>query len=229
MDRSTQKPTKDLLDQRNSIETLLEPEKKLLDVLRVACVTPKNKDPVFATSAVCLIGHGYIPQMRDHGYHRGKLVLPVTWVKGDFYQANEYWEAIVLTSYDARHEYCSLRGDDLDQDLPSWEATTELMTMRTKTLHRIFDLILKLNRNFLMWDASRRVTAVCGRNLSECKIWQGAVAIQQRFVAAKESIELVLEASKKTIPGRNGQIKCSLRATDSCCFFIIWPSERFQR
>jgi hypothetical protein len=27
----------------------------------------------------------------------------------------------------------------------------------------------------------------------------------------------------------NGQIKCSPRAMESRCFFIIWPSERFQR
>ena len=27
---------------------------------------------------------------------------------------------------------------------------------------------------------------------------------------------------------RDGQIKCSTRGTYSCCFIIIWPSERFQ-
>ena len=27
----------------------------------------------------------------------------------------------------------------------------------------------------------------------------------------------------------NSQIECLPRATDSCCFFIIWPAERFQR
>ena len=115
-----------------------------MGILRVACVTLKNKDPVFATSVVWLIGNGYIPKLTDHQYHWGKLVLPMLWTKGDFYQATEYWEAMGLSGYDARHEYCALQGDDLDQDPPSWEATTELMTMRTKTLHRIIDLIFKL-------------------------------------------------------------------------------------
>ena len=108
-----------LLDQENTIEHLLGQEKTWLDVLRVACVTPKNKDPVFATSVVWLIENGYIPKMADHRYHRGKLALPVTWRKGDYYQATDHWEAMGLTGYDNSYEYCSLGGVDLDQDLSS--------------------------------------------------------------------------------------------------------------
>ena len=89
----------DPLDQRKTIEQLLEQERKWMDILRVVCVTPKNKDPVFAISVVWLIGNGCIPKMTDHQYHWGKLVLPVTWVKGHYYQATEYREVMGLTGY----------------------------------------------------------------------------------------------------------------------------------
>ena len=95
----------DPLDPRNTIESLLDQEKKWMDIL--LCVT-KIKDPVFATSVVWLIGHGYIPKMTDHRYYLGKLVLPVAWRKGDFYQATEHWEAMGRIGYDARHLYCSM-------------------------------------------------------------------------------------------------------------------------
>ncbi len=74
----------DPLDSRNSIEIVLEKERKMMDILRVASVTVKGKDPIFATSVVWLFGNGHIPEFRDHVYHEGELVLPDLRM-GDFY------------------------------------------------------------------------------------------------------------------------------------------------
>ena len=63
----------DPFDQRIPIEQVLGQEKKWLDVMRVASVAPKDKDPVFATSVVWLIHNGYIPRMSDRQYHWGNL------------------------------------------------------------------------------------------------------------------------------------------------------------
>ena len=136
----------DPLDQLIPIEQVLGQEMKWLDVVRIASVTPKNRDPEFASSVVWLIHNGYIPRMSDHQYHRGNLVLPTSWVKGDFYQSTDYWEHLGLSGYEARYDYCSLRGDDLDQDLPSWQATTQLLGMikKPKTTLLIVDLVFKL-------------------------------------------------------------------------------------
>ena len=84
----------DPLDQRIPIEQVLGPnlgqEKKWLDrhldVVKILSVTLKDRNPVFATNVVWLIHNGYIPPMSDHQYQRGNLVLPTSWVKGDFYQ-----------------------------------------------------------------------------------------------------------------------------------------------
>ena len=104
------------LGQRIPIEQVLGQEKKWLDVVRVASVTPKDKDPVFATSTVWLIHNRHIPRMSDHQYHWGNLVLPVHWVKGYFYQSTDYWEYLGLSGYEARYDYC--RGKETYQTIP---------------------------------------------------------------------------------------------------------------
>ena len=55
----------DPLDTRITIELVLKQERIWMDILRTACVTPKEKDPVFATVVVLLIKNGYIPQIED--------------------------------------------------------------------------------------------------------------------------------------------------------------------
>ena len=45
---------------------------------------------------------------------------------------------------DAKHTYCSMRGDGLSNDPLSWEATTTLMKMGRRTLHCIIDMVFKM-------------------------------------------------------------------------------------
>ena len=66
MDQPKQKALMDPLDSRTSIELCLEQFKKWMDSLKIVCVTPKWRAPVFATSVVYLIGHGYISEIGDH-------------------------------------------------------------------------------------------------------------------------------------------------------------------
>ena len=68
-----QKAPMDPLDPRNNIELVLEQEREMMDSLKIACVTPKEKDPVFATSVVWLIRQGYIPEIGNHHYHNSEL------------------------------------------------------------------------------------------------------------------------------------------------------------
>ena len=55
-----------------------------MNSLKIACVTPKGKDPVFAICGVVDRARIY-PQRGDHHYHQGELVL-VNWRTGDFYR-----------------------------------------------------------------------------------------------------------------------------------------------
>ena len=93
MDRTTQKAPIDSLDSRINIEVGLDQEGRWMDILKIACVTPKGKDPVFATSVVWLIRQGYISEIGDSHCHNGELVL-VDWIKGDFYRETRHWEAL---------------------------------------------------------------------------------------------------------------------------------------
>ena len=97
--------------------------------MKLAIVAIKDRDPVSASSVAWLIFNGYVPRIRDHSYQQGRLELPPTWAKGDFYQATRHWESLGLSGYNAQYYYCSLRGDNQEHDLPSWEAMTQLLKL----------------------------------------------------------------------------------------------------
>ena len=155
-----------------SIDKVLIQEKKWIDAINTASVTVKDNDPVSASCVAWVISNGYVPRINDHGYQGGRLKLPDTWEKGDFYQAAEHWEALGLSGYNAQYTYCSLRGDDLERDLPSWEATTQLLsfTSKPKTTKRILELMFKITTKW--FDMTRFPSRDGGPwdRRSECKI-----------------------------------------------------------
>ena len=119
MDQHTRKTPMDPHDQSIPIEKVSGQEKKWMDAVKLASVTVKDKDPVSASNVAWLIYNGYVPRIRDDSYQKGRLELQQTLSKGDFYQSTDHWEMLGLTRYNALHTYCSLRGDDLENDLPS--------------------------------------------------------------------------------------------------------------
>jgi hypothetical protein len=44
------------------------------------------------------------------------MELPDKWTNGDFYQATRHWDYLGLPGYNTVHDYCSMRGDDLEDD-----------------------------------------------------------------------------------------------------------------
>ena len=136
----------DPYDQCILIEKVFGQENKWTDAVKLASVNAKDKDPVSASNVAWLIYYGYVPRIGDHTYQQGKLELPKTWTKGDFYQETRHWESLGLSGYNAYHVYCSLRGDNLEHDLPSWEATAQLLRLikKPKTTQRILDLMFKI-------------------------------------------------------------------------------------
>ena len=108
----------DPYDTKILIEKVLTQEKKWIDAVNTASVNVKDKDPVSASCVAWVIPNGYVPRTNNHGYQGGRLKLPDTWEKGDFYQATKHWEMLGLSGYNARYHYCSLRGDDQEYDFP---------------------------------------------------------------------------------------------------------------
>ena len=122
----------DPYDPRVTIDKVLVQEKKWLDAMNTSSIALKDRDPVSASCVVWMISNGYVPRIGDHQSQGGILKLPDTWGKGDFYQATKHWEVMGLSGYNAQYMYCSLRGDNLEHDLPSWEATTQLLRLTKK-------------------------------------------------------------------------------------------------
>ena len=89
----------------------------------------KDKDPVSASGVVWLIYNGYVPREDNYTYKNRRMELPEKWTKGDFYQATRHWagESLGLSGYYTNVDYCSMRGDDLEDVLPSWQATDQLL------------------------------------------------------------------------------------------------------
>ena len=131
----------DSYDQSIPIEQVLE--KKWMDAVKLASVAIKDKDPVSASDVAWLIHNGYIPRIRDHNYQQGRLELPQTWSKGDVYQATNHWDNLGMSGYNAQYTYYSLKGDDLEHDLPSWVATAQFLKLikKPETTQRIIDLM----------------------------------------------------------------------------------------
>ncbi len=91
----------DQLDSRITMEMVIEQEKKLTDILRVASVTVKGRDPISATSVVWLVESGYIPHFGDHIFQEGELVLP-DWNMGCFYCQTYHWEQLGLEGHQSQ-------------------------------------------------------------------------------------------------------------------------------
>jgi hypothetical protein len=115
---------------------------KLRDTLRVAGVTVKGRDPISATSVVWMMENGYIPEFRDHQYHGGELVLP-DWNMGWYYRQTSLG-AIGTRRISIAIQILLPEG----RGYPEWPcimgSNKNLVRLKTKTLHRIIDLIFKL-------------------------------------------------------------------------------------
>ena len=108
-----------------------------------------------------------------------------------------------MSWYNARYTYCSLRGDrggDLEHDLPSWEATVQLLKLikKPKTTQLIIDLIFKVTTEW--FDMTRFPGRDGGPWDKAIRMQDLAIALHQGYVAGKDSIKVVLEASKRAIP-----------------------------
>ena len=115
------------------------------------------------------------------------MELPDKWTKGDFYQATRHWEYLGLSGYNTDYDYCSMRGDDLEDDLPSWEATDQLLrlTKKPKTTKRLLDLIFKTSTEW--FDMTRFPSRDGGQWDQAIRLQDLAVALQQRYVAGRLS------------------------------------------
>jgi hypothetical protein len=197
MGQSATKTLMDLLDSSITLEMVIKQERKFRDTLRVASKLVKEKDPISASCVVWLTENGYIPEYRDHIYHEGELVLP-NWNMECFYCQTYHWEQFGLEGYQSQHRYCSLRGGDIQNDPTAWGATHKLMLLKNKTLHQIIDLVFKIAGE--QFDMSSFLSRDAGPWEKLIRVQDLFMAIQRRFVAARDSLEWVLETSRKSIP-----------------------------
>ena len=83
-----------------------------------------------------------------------------------------------------------MRGEDLEDDLPSWEATDQLvrLTKKPKTTKRLLDLIFKKSTDW--FDMTSFPSRDCGPWDQAIRFQDLLVVLQQRYVAGRDLIEL---------------------------------------
>ncbi len=87
----------------------------------------------------------------------------------------------------------TVKGSDTQNGPVTWEAIKNQMRLKTIALHRIIELIFKLAGE--QFDMSRFPSRDAGPWEKLIRVKDLFVAIQRRFAAAKDSIELVHETS----------------------------------
>ena len=104
------------------------------------------------------------------------------WQPGDFYLGTHFLERSDMPSYANRFEYANIAGEDIERDQESWEATTELCSMKKATVTKLVQLILEEASKHL--DLRNFTTDETGPYALLLQAQQWCMAFQHRLVSA---------------------------------------------
>ncbi len=108
------------------------------------------------------------------------------------------WRNLELDGYAVDHDYCSLRGEDLEYDSYAYEATHEILSIHRKSLDKLINMIYdEFAKVFDMEKFPRTDKGPYGQ-LLRCQMV--CVAIQKRIYSARGSITTVVDRVVVSIP-----------------------------
>ena len=73
-----------------------------------------------------LLQHGYIARSNEF-FFEGTTSILKNWKQGDFYMASRHGERDGMPPYHYEIDYCSMTGEDLENDPQAWEATGKII------------------------------------------------------------------------------------------------------
>jgi hypothetical protein len=115
------------MDTGTKMTTVLERETRFLDKVKLMSLQEGRKTTFCVAPFAWLLQHGYIARSNEFVFEGTtfKLILN-NWNQGDFYMTSRHWERAGMPPYQAypyEIDYCSMTGEDLENDLQAWEAT----------------------------------------------------------------------------------------------------------
>ena len=181
-----------------SLEPMLQnTERRTLDTVKGLNFVNKKKEIVQAKGLAWLINHGHIPRLGEHTL-KGKALRLHNWVPGDLYMQTSDWRNLELDGHAADHNYCSLRGEDLEYDSFAYEATHGILSIPRKSLDKLINMIYdEFARVYDMEKFPRTDKGPFGQ-LLRCQMV--CVATQKRIYSARDSITKVLDHVVVSIP-----------------------------
>jgi hypothetical protein len=122
--------------------------------------------------------------LSDEFLYEGTTSILKDWKQGDFYMTSRHWEREGMPPYTYEIDYCSMTGEDLENDPQAWEATEKLIEMNASKLVRILKMIFNKAAEFL--HMTRFPTTDKGIFCLLLRIQWALMAVQRMIIAAEE-------------------------------------------
>ena len=110
-----------------------------------------------------------------------------------------------MPSYANRFGYANIAGEDIERDPESWEATTELCSMKNATVTKLVQLIMDEASKHL--DLRNFTTDETGPFAPILRAQQWCMAFQGRLVSAEPQVETTLDILAKNVPNNLDEIR----------------------
>ena len=152
---------------------------------------------IYCKATAWMIYNGYLPRNQEWSLGPDGRELP-SWKPGDLYLNSRHLERQGMPPFPKYLEYCNIFGMDLEQDVDSWELTSEFLRTpdqyRTKISELIYAEASKHYRleNFPISDNGPLSLII--------QIQDIAIAFQRRVVAASPQLEEGLEKVSRNGP-----------------------------
>jgi len=179
------------------LTTVLERETRFLDQVKLMSLQEGRKTTFCVAPFAWLLQNGYIARSNEFVFEGTTLILK-NWIQGDFYMGSRHWERAGMPPYPYEIDYCSMIGEDIENDPQAWEAIEKLMEVDPAKLTRIVKVIFEKAGEF--FDMTRFPTTDKGVFGPLLRIQQALMAIQRRIIAAEEQLRKSLETIVTTTP-----------------------------
>ncbi len=112
----------DPMDTGTKLTAILDRETRFLDQIKLMSLQEGRKTTLCVAPFVWLLQHGIIALSNEFVFEGTTSILK-NWKQGDFYMASRHGERDGMPPYHYEIDYCSMTGEDLENDPKAWEAT----------------------------------------------------------------------------------------------------------
>ena len=122
----------DPLDTKIPLTIVIEKETQLFDRLWQMSLLDDNRKLIYISPFIWIVWSGYIPTDVDLKKNRKDDPYLVGWLYKHLYARSKDWERQGMPSFPRHIEYCSMTGQDLENDHQAWEGAPKFYDIERK-------------------------------------------------------------------------------------------------